>query len=84
MANLMDAIAGLLCILHAQFGEDMAEVCFEQITAIQKDQQIVDTGTFVIQAPNFSDAEKYDFIWDDIKSNPNAVDNYSFWVLQLG
>lgn len=78
MANLMDAIAGLLCILHAQFGEDMAEVCFEQITAIQKDQQIVDTGTFVIQAPNFSDAEKYDFIWDDIKSNPNAVDNYSF------
>lgn len=78
MANLMDAIAGLLCILHAQFGEDMAEVCFEQITAIQKDQQIVDTGTFIIQTPNFSDTEKYEFIWDDIKSNPNAVDNYSF------
>lgn len=74
----MDAIAGLLCILHAQFGEDMAEVCFEQITAIQHDQQNVVTGTFVIQAPTFTDAEKYEFIWDDIKNNPDSVQNYTF------
>lgn len=78
LENLMDAIAGLLCILHAQFGENMAEVCFEQITAIQHDQQKVVTGTFVIQAPTFTDAEKYEFIWDDIKNNPNPVQNYTF------
>lgn len=78
LANLMDAIAGLLCILHAQFGEDMAEVCFEQVTEPQNNQQKVETGTFVIQAPNFADAEKYEFIWDDIKSNPNVVNSYSF------
>lgn len=78
LTNLMDAIAGLLCILHAQFGEDMAEVCFEQITAIQNDQQKVVTGTFVIQAPTFTDADKYEFIWDDIKNIPNPVLNYTF------
>lgn len=78
LANLMSAIAGLLCILHAQFGEDMAEVCFEQISAIQSNQQKVVTGTFVINAPSFTDAEQYEFIWDDIKVNPNVVENYPF------
>lgn len=76
--NLMNAIAGLLCILHAQFGEDMAEVCFEQLTAIPNDQQKVKTSTFVIQAPVFKDKEMYEFIWEDIESNPNPVAEYSF------
>lgn len=76
--NLMNAIAGLLCILHAQFGEDMAEVCFEQLTAIPNDQQKVETSTFVIQAPVFKDKEMYEFIWENIKSNPNPVAEYSF------
>lgn len=78
LTNLMDAIAGLLCILHAQFGEDMAEVCFEQIMAIQNDQQKVVTGTFVIQAPTFTDADKYEFIWDVLKTDPNPVQKYLF------
>ncbi len=78
LTNLMNAIAGLLCILHAQFGEDMAEVCFEQVTAIQNDQQKVETGTFIISAPSFTDSEQYEFIWDDIKSNSNVVNNYIF------
>ena len=78
LENLMKAIAGVLCLLHAQFGEDMAEVCFEQISAIQPNQQKVDTGTFTINAPSFTDAEQYEFIWDDIKMNPNIVDSYHF------
>lgn len=76
--NLMNAIAGLLCILHAQFGEDMAEVCFEQITEIQKDQHKVETSTFVIQAPIFTDEEMYEFIWENIESNSNPLAEYSF------
>lgn len=78
LANLMDAIAGLLCILHAQFGEDMSEVCFEQFISIQHDQQRLETGTFVIKAPNFTDTEKYEFIWDSIKTNRDPVEKYSF------
>ena len=50
----------------------------EQVTAIQNDQQKVETGTFIIHAPTFIDAEQYEFIWDDIKANPNVVDSYSF------
>lgn len=38
LGNLMKAIAGLICILHAQFGEDMAEVCFERVSDIQVKQ----------------------------------------------
>lgn len=78
LENLMNAIAGLLCILHAQFGADMAGVCFEQFSAIPTDQQKVETGTFVIQAPNFRDEEMYEFVWRDIASDSNPVMFYPF------
>ena len=72
----MKAVSGLLCILHAQFGEDMAEVCFEKVSAIQVKQDRVETDTFVIKAPIFNDSEQYSFIWDSIKTEQDPTQKF--------
>lgn len=76
--NVINAIAGLLCILHAQIGENMDSVCFEGISTQQNDQSQIVNGTFTINAPAFTDAEKYDFVWDNSKGVSVAVQNYAF------
>ena len=78
LENLMNAVAGLLCILHAQIGENMDRACFEGNGVTQSSQDEVVTNTFTIKAPTFTDAEQYEFIWDDIKGNPDAVQKYIF------
>ncbi|WP_278719221.1 hypothetical protein [Bacteroides caecimuris] len=76
--NVMNAVAGLLCILHAQIGERMDPVCFEGIAVQQNTQDEVVNGTFTIKAPTFTDAEKYGFIWDDSKGVKVAVKDFIF------
>lgn len=78
LCNLMNAIAGLLCILHAQVGENMQSACFEGISMTQEDESKVVTGTFEITTPVYPDVEQYEFIWDNIKANPDPVQNYTF------
>lgn len=78
LKNLMYAVSGLLCILHAQYGDNMSCACFEGISKIQWDQEKVETGTFIIHAPHFDDDEQYDFIWDNIKTGTDPVQNYAF------
>lgn len=78
LENLMSAVAGLLCILHAQIGENMDRACFEGNGIAQPRQDEVITNSFTIKAPTFTDAEQYEFIWDDIKGNSDAVQKYSF------
>ena len=73
LKNLMNSIAALLCLLHAQYGEDMEEACQLGISAMQNNQLKVDTDTFVLEAPDFA-GDEYEFDWDKIKS----VDKYSF------
>lgn len=79
LENLMNAIAGLLCLLHAQIGEEMAIACFEGMSTIQDNQNQVKTESFDIYAPSFSDADQYEFVWDNIKQNNNhPVIDYPF------
>ena len=75
----MNALAGLLCLLHAQFGEDMGIACFEGISTVQNDQNQVSTESFDLYAPTFPDEEQYEFIWDVIKqTNQHPVIDYPF------
>lgn len=78
LGNLMDAVAALICILHAQMGENMDEVCFEGFGTSQMDQNEVRNGTFTVKVPQFSDDEQYEFVWDVLKTDPNPVQNYTF------
>lgn len=77
LENLMNSIAALLCLLHAQYGEDMADACHLGISAMQNNQLMVDTDTFVLEAPDFA-GDEYEFDWDSIKLQSNPVDNYNF------
>lgn len=78
LENVMNAIAALLCILHAQIGENMDGVCFEGIATQQSDQSKIVNGTFTITAPTFPEAETYDFVWDNSKGVSVAVQSYAF------
>ena len=74
----MNAIAGLLCILHAQYGDEMQSACFERISLVQNNQEKVETGTFTIIAPHFSEEEQYNFIWLEIKGENNPFQKCVF------
>lgn len=78
LGNLMNAVAGLLCILHAQIGENMVEAGIERVYSSQNKQEEVHTAAFLIETPKFPDEEQYVFIWDEIKTMPNPVQKYSF------
>lgn len=75
---LMNALAGLICIMHAQYGEGMSHLGFQEYGTTDINEGIVETPIFTIKAPNFPDEEKYGFIWDIINNEPNPVQNFQF------
>jgi hypothetical protein len=76
--NLMNAVAGLLCILHAQYGEGMATVGFNGFSTCNSDEGIIETELFTIIAPKFPNDDQYDFIWDSIEKDANPTQDYPF------
>ncbi len=78
LENLMNALAGLICIMHAQYGEGMSHVGFSEFGTTYIHEGIVETPMFTIKAPHFSDNEQYEFIWDNIKDTSEPVQNYIF------
>lgn len=76
--NLMNSVAGLLCILHAQIGEFMDKACFEGFGTCQSNQTKVSNDTFTIYTPEFPEEEQYDFIWDNIANEPDIFQKYNF------
>lgn len=78
LENVMNAFAGLLCILHAQIGNEMGSACFESMYPIPDNESKLTTGSFTIFTPSFNEEEKYEFIWDSLKTQVTPVENYSF------
>ena len=78
LGNLMNSIAALLCILHAQVGSLMHSACYEGLSSIGENQKELITGTFTLIVPNYSDDEQYDFVWNHIKNEDNPIQKYSF------
>lgn len=78
LGNLVDAVAGLLCILYAQIGSNMDRACFEGISTAQSKQGKDSNHTFTLLAPSFSKKEQYDFIWDSLKTGATPVDKFNF------
>ena len=73
----MDAISGLLCIIHAQIGDGVQYV-FESNIYYSTDDSDVDVRSFKIKPYQNPDAEKYDFVWEDIKTNPNRFQQFQY------
>lgn len=76
--NLMNAVSGLLSILHAQLGEEMQSSCFQGISMTQDSEDKVVTESFTITTPSFPENEQYEFIWETLKNTPNPVQSYPF------
>lgn len=75
---LMNALAGLICIMHAQYGEGMSHVGFQEYGTTDINEGVVETPMFTIKAPHFPNEEQYGFIWDNIKNDHDSIVNYSF------
>lgn len=71
LKNLLDSICGLLCILHSQIGDGVQRVFQSNIYLSAVNDDKVDVRSFTIYPCQFADDEKYDFVWDDIKTTPN-------------
>ncbi len=78
LEHLMNALAGLICIMHAQYGEGMSHLGFSEFGTTDINEGIVVTPIFTIRAPHFPDDEQYDFIWDIIKTTQEPFANYEF------
>ena len=74
----MNALAGLICIMHAQYGEGMSHVGFQEYGTTDINEGIVETPMFTIKAPHFPEEEQYSFIWDIIKTEQMPVEKYTF------
>ena len=70
LKNLLDAICGLLCVIHSQIGDSVQEV-FESNIYFSSLAPEVSVRSFIINPYRFPDVEKYDFVWDDLKSDSN-------------
>lgn len=75
---LMSALAGLICIMHAQYGEGMSHVGFQEYGTTDINEGVVETPMFTIKAPHFPEEEQYSFIWDTIQTEQEPVQKFPF------
>ena len=78
LEHLMNALAGLICIMHAQYGEGMSHVGYSELGTNDIHEGTVETPMFTIKAPHFPDDEQYGFIWDNIAIEPDIFQKYIF------
>ena len=74
----MLALAALLSIIHVQCGERMTVGFIDGLHIGPDSQEELALNDFTIYAPHFTEAEQYDFIWDNIKDAPEPVLKYPF------
>lgn len=76
--NLLDAISGLLCIIHSQIGDAVQQVFESNIYYSNVDDDEVLVRSFRIIPFQFHDSEKYDFDWNNLKTDPNRFQRFQF------
>ena len=77
LKNLIDAISGLLCVIYAQIGDTVQHV-FESNIYFSSDDSEVNVRSFKIIPYQMPNPEKYDFVWNHIKTDPNRFQQYQF------
>lgn len=78
LKNLLDSICGLLCIIHSQIGDSVQRVFQSNVYFSALNDDKVTVRSFTITPYQFSDSEKYDFDWDNIKTDPNRFQRFLF------
>lgn len=77
LKNLLDAISGLLCIIYSQIGDGVQQV-FESNIYFASNEAQVDVRSFTIIPFQTPDNEKYDFVWNDIRTDSDRFQSFKF------
>lgn len=77
LKNLLDAISGLLCIIHSQIGDSVQLVTKSELYFSSDDPE-VSVRSFIIIPSLIPDEEKYDFVWNDIETNPDRFQRFQY------
>ena len=77
LKNLLDAISGLLCLIHAQIGDSVQQV-FKSNLYFSSSESEVEVRSFTIFPSPVSDEEKYDFVWNELKAKPDSIQRFLF------
>lgn len=78
MENLMQAICGLLCILHVQFGKRLNGLTTQGANYIIVNSETISVSSFTITPHQWQDSDKYDFDWDSLSSDADAFSQFTF------
>ena len=78
LKNLLNAISGLLCVIYAQIGDAVQHVFESNIYFSADDAVDISVRSFTITPYQFLDSEKYDFDWENLKTDPNRFQRFQF------
>lgn len=80
LENLLNSIAGLLCVLYSQFKYNAFFTYNEcMMYHVEDDYIFVDDSLFSIKEPSsWTDEEMYSFKWEDISTETNPFERYIF------
>lgn len=80
LENLLLAIAGVYCILFAQFGAYSFNA-YQQINMIEDNDDgsiFANESIFSLKPASWSNQDKYDFDWDSLKTTANPFVRFNF------
>lgn len=79
LENLLNASAGILVVLYAQFGQQAFNPYQSVgVTSTNGRFESVIGSLFEIKPPAWTNAEKYDFDWNVLKAQVNPFQNFTF------
>ena len=78
LKNLLDAISGMLRVIYAQIGDAVQHVFESNIYFSADDAVDVSVRSFTITPFQCPDSEKYDFDWDNQKTDSNRFQRFQF------
>lgn len=77
LKNLLDAICGLLCVIHAQIG-DSVQCVYDSNLYFSSNDEKVSVRSFQINPFHFPDDDRYDFEWNNLETDPNRFQRFQF------
>lgn len=78
LEHLYFGICSLIVILAAQFPNAIGYLSSSGLSFTTDNDEELITGVFTIRYPHFTDAEKYDFDWETLKTSSQPFALYSF------
>lgn len=67
----------MLCIIHSQIGDSVQLVTKSELYFSSDDPEVT-VRSFTIKPGSIDEDEKYDFVWGDLKSDPDRFQRFQY------